>query len=59
MRKGKPQIVGSLADSVLKFSTEIDILIKHPKIWTFLHCLKDTPGQCFPEKVNLMEDFCS
>ena len=37
MRNSKFLIIAFLADSVLKFSTEIYIFIKHPKNWDFLH----------------------
>ena len=56
MRNGKSQIVGFLADSVLKFSTEIDIFISNPKT-EFLHFSIDSPVQCCPEKANFMQNF--
>ena len=53
------QVINFLADSVLKFKTEIDIFIKDPKNWMFLHFSVDSPVQCCPEKSNLMQNFCS
>ena len=53
MRNTKPQIVGFLADSVRKFSTEIDIFISTPKT-EFLNFLVDSPVQCCPKKANFM-----
>ena len=49
----------SLADSVLKFSTETFIFIKHLKNWNFLHFSIDIPVHCCPEKANLIQGFCS
>ena len=43
---------GLLADSVVKLSIEIDIFIKHPKNWRFLHFSIDSPVQCCPEKAS-------
>ena len=38
------------ADSVMKFSTEIDIFIKFPQNQNFSHYSIDCPVQCYPEK---------
>ena len=58
-RNSKSQIGGFLlADSVLKFSTEIYIFINTPKT-EILHFSIDSPVQCCPEKVNFMQKFCS
>ena len=57
MRNSKSEILCSLADSVLKFSTKIDAFIKHPKNGNFLHCSIDSLVQCYPEKANLIEIF--
>ena len=43
-----------LADSVLKFSTEIDIFINTPKL-NFLHFSTDSPAQWCPEKAYFMQ----
>ena len=43
MRNSKLYIVGFSADLILKFSSEIDIFIKHTKNWNFLHCSIDSP----------------
>ena len=59
MRNSKLQTVIFLADSVLKFSTEIYIFIKHSKNWDLLHFLVDSQFQYYPEKANLMKNFCS
>ena len=56
MRNSKSYIVGCLADSVLKVSTEIDVFMKHLQNWIFS---KDSPVQCYPEKGDLMQNFCS
>ena len=54
MRNSKLYIVGFSADLILKFSSEIDIFIKHTKNWNFLHCSIDSPVQCCPEKAYLV-----
>ena len=57
MRNSKSQIVGFLADSVLKFSTETGIFIKTPRT-EFLDFSMDSPLRYYPEKVNFMQNFC-
>ena len=57
MSNSKSLIVGFLADSALKFSTEIGIFINTPKT-EFLYLLMDSPVQCYPENANLMQNFC-
>ena len=49
----------SLADSILKLNTEINIFIKQPENENPLHFAIDTPVQSCPEKGNQMQDFCS
>ena len=51
--------VGFSADSVLKFSTEIDIFIKFPKSENILHSSIGCIIQCCPEKAILMQKFWS
>ena len=50
-------MIGFLADSVLKFSTEIEIFIKHYKNWIFPQFLIGSPVQCCPKKANSMNIF--
>ena len=57
MRNSKSYIVGFLADSVLKISTEADIFIKQPKNVLSSYFLVDSLVQCCPEKVNLTQKF--
>ena len=57
MRNSKSYIVGFLADSVLKISTEADIFIKQPKNVLSSYFLVDCLVQCCPEKVNLTQKF--
>ena len=57
MRNSKSYIVGFLADSVLKVSTEADIFIKQPKNVLSSYFLVDSLVQCCPEKVNLTQKF--
>ena len=59
LRNSKLYVFGSLATSVLKFSTELDIFIKHPKNGIFLQCSVDSPVQYYLEKANMVENFCS
>ena len=52
----------SLADSLLKFSTEIYILSNTSKteiFYIFRQFFTFIPVQCCPEKANLMQNFCS
>ena len=58
MRYSKSYIGGVSADSVLKFSTDIDIFINNAKT-EFLHFSRDSPVQCYPKKVNFLKNFCS
>ena len=58
-RNIKLKIVVFKADSILKFSAEMYIFIKHSKNWYFLYFLIDSPVQCSPKKANLMQNFCS
>ena len=45
---------------MLKFSTEIEIFIKHlKKLNLILHFSIGSPVQCYPEKANFMQNFCS
>ena len=59
LRNSKLYVFGSSATSVLKFSTELDIFIKHPKNGIFLQCSMDSPVQCYLEKANMVENLCS
>ena len=54
MRNGKSKIDGFLSDSVLKFSTEIDINTLKTELLLFP---VDSPVQCCPEE--FMQNFCS
>ena len=59
MRNNKFKLFGFSADSVLKFSTEIDIFTKFPQNENFSIFSLDYPVQCCPEKAILMQKFWS
>ena len=50
------QVIKSFADSVLKFSTGIDIFIDTPK-FEFSHVSIEISVQCYPEKQILCKIF--
>ena len=56
MWNSKSYRFSSFADSVLKFSTGIDIFVCTPKI-EFSHVSMYSPVQCYPEKQILCKIF--